>query len=522
MIAFLEAKRAHLFTRDHVFKNVLSGIIVAIVALPLSMAFAIASGATPQQGIYTAIVAALCISIFGGSRVQIGGPTGAFIVILAGITAQYGIEGLQIASFMAGFILILMGILRLGVVIQYIPEPVITGFTTGIALIIFVGQWKYFLGLHVETSNIPFYQLFLNLITHFQFFDFHTLLLGTISLFILILWPKFFKKIPAPLIAMLAATALQSIFKFQSVATLGNTFGAFPRTLPIPHMLSLHWDTITALILPAFTIAMLGSIESLLSAVVADGMLGTKHQSNQELIGQGIANVLSPIFGGFAATGAIARTATNIRNGGNSPIAGITHSIVLILIILLFAPIASNIPLSALSAILFVVAYNMSEWRKFVLIYKQSPYYDIVVLWVSFLLTVFINLVVAVLLGTVLATLLFMRQMSKTFTIQKESVDGPPSSSPTHLNKKSVTFTLNGPLFFAAVSLFEQTLHHIHDEASEVIFNMKFVPFIDGTGLIALQNAIKSMNHHGIKVRFIEMNKRVENKLSRSKIYSTH
>lgn len=519
MIALLEAKRAYLFTKENFFRNIIAGVIVGIVALPLSMAFAIASGATPQQGIYTGIIAALCISIFGGSRVQIGGPTGAFIVILAGITAEYGIAGLQLAGLMAGCILILMGVLRLGSVIKYIPEPVIIGFTSGIGIIIFVGQWKYFFGLHVKTGDMPFYQQLFELIKGFRFLDIHTTILGSISLAILIVWPKFIKKIPAPLIAMVVVTAIQSIFKFDSVATLGSTFGAFPRTIPLPHMLPITFNEITSLILPAFTIAMLGSIESLLSAVVADGMAGTRHNSNQELIGQGIANILSPLFGGFAATGAIARTATNIRNGGNSPIAGITHSVVLLLIILIFAPLAANIPLCCLAAILFVVAYNMSEWRKFVLVCKQSPHYDVGILWISFLLTVLVNLVVAVNIGIILAALLFMRRMSKAFMMEKDDVSATDDEiKATDGSKTSLTFTLSGPLFFGAVSMFEQTLHNIHEEAKEVIFNMKFVPFIDGTGLIALQDAIKDMNKHSITVKFIGMNKKVEEKLKKAKL----
>ncbi|MDF2691307.1 MAG: sulfate transporter [Gammaproteobacteria bacterium] len=518
MIAILEAYKAKLFTKANIYQNIIAGTIVAIVALPLSMAFAIASGASPQEGIYTAIVAALCISLFGGSRVQIGGPTGAFIVILAGITAEYGIAGLQMASLMAGFILILMGILRLGSVIKYIPESVIIGFTSGIAIIIWVGQWKYFFGMHVATAGLPFYQQIVELIKGFAHIDVHTTLLAAFSLTILIIWPKFSKKIPAPLVAMVAATAIQSYFKFDSVATLGSTFGVFPRSLPMPHWLPFSMHELTSLILPAFTIAMLGSIESLLSAVVSDGMAGTKHNSNQELIGQGIANILSPIFGGFAATGAIARTATNVRNGGNSPVAGITHSVVLILIILLLAPLASNIPLCCLAAILFIVAYNMSEYKRLIRMTKQAPYYDVLVLWVAFILTVFVNLVVGVNVGIILASLLFMVRMSKTFLIQKEmnatALDSPCSAT----NKNSITFTLNGPLFFGAVSHFEQVLENIHDQASEVIFNMRAVPFIDGTGLMALQDTIELMKKHHIKVKFIEMNQLVQRKLKKAHI----
>lgn len=514
MIAILEAYRAKLFSKTNVYHNIIAGIIVGIVALPLSMAFAIASGVTPEQGLYTAIIAGLCISLFGGSRVQIGGPTGAFIVILAGITAQYGVAGLQIASLMAGFMLVLMGLLRLGSVIKFIPEPVIIGFTSGIAIIIWVGQWKYFFGFTAATSGLPFYQQFWILIKSFAHLDGHTTLLGLLSLAILIFWPKIIKKIPAPLVAMVVVTVIQSVFKFDSVATLGSTFGAFPRTLPSFHMLPIHMDELVSLMLPAFTIAMLGSIESLLSAVVSDGMAGTHHHSNQELIGQGIANILSPLFGGFAATGAIARTATNVRNGGNSPIAGITHSIVLVLIILIFAPLAANIPLCCLAAILFVVAYNMSEWRKFVLVCRKAPHYDVFVLWVSFLLTVFVNLVVAVNIGIILASLLFMRRMSQAFMVERQDDVADLISQDKH----TITFVLSGPLFFGAVSHFEEVLSSIHDQASGVIFNMKFVPFIDGTGLMVLQNVIKTLAQHKISVEFIEMKDNVAAKLVKAGI----
>ncbi|MDF2939405.1 MAG: sulfate transporter [Gammaproteobacteria bacterium] len=518
MIAIIEAYKAKLFTKANIYQNIVAGTIVAIVALPLSMAFAIASGATPQQGIYTAIVAALCISLFGGSRVQIGGPTGAFIVILAGITAEYGIAGLQIASLMAGFILILMGLLRLGSVIKFIPEPVIIGFTAGIAIIIWVGQWKYFFGMHVNTAGLPFYQQFFELLKGFARIDIHTTILASASLAILIISPRFIKKVPAPLIAMLVATAIQSYFKFNTVATIGSTFGDFPRSLPMPHWLPISMHEITSLMLPAFTIAMLGSIESLLSAVVSDGMAGTKHNSNQELIGQGIANILSPLFGGFAATGAIARTATNVRNGGNSPIAGITHSIILILIILLLAPLASNIPLCCLAAILFVVSYNMSEYKRFIKMSKQAPYYDVLVLWTAFLLTVFVNLVVGVNVGIILASLLFMLRMSKTFIVQKEINGFALAASASTTNENSITFTLNGPLFFGAVSHFEEVLESIHDQATEVIFNMQAVPFIDGTGIMALQDAVSNLNKHKMSVQFIGMNEVVERKLRKAHI----
>jgi len=514
MIAFLDSYRAGLFNLKNLPRNIFAGIIVGIVALPLSMAFAIASGVTPQEGLYTAIVAGICISLFGGSRVQIGGPTGAFIVILAGITAKYGIEGLQIASFMAGIILVLMGILKLGSVIKYIPEPVIIGFTAGIAVIIFVGQWKYFLGLNINLSKQPFYDQVFNLIKDIPDLNIHTCLLGFISLGILLIWPRvfFIKKIPAPLIALIFATLIQTFFKFPDLATLGSTFGEFPRNLPMPHWLNINFSEINNLMMPAFTIAMLGSIESLLSAVVADGMAGTKHNSNQELIGQGIANILSPLFGGFAATGAIARTATNIRNGGNSPLAGVIHSVLLIFMIIFLAPLAKNIPLTCLAAILFLVAYNMSEWRKFVLVCKETPYYDVLILWLTFLLTIFVNLVVAVNVGIILASLLFMGRMSEVFKINKNI----KNINLENINSDSLIFNLEGPLFFGAVSHFEQVLEETHDEAKEIIFDLTHVPFIDGSVLIALKDTVRILKNKNKTVKFIGLNDRVLGKLKRA------
>lgn len=517
MIAILEASKAGLLNARNILRNVSAGIIVGIVALPLAMAFAIASGTTPQQGLYTAIVAALCVSLFGGSRVQIAGPTGAFVVILAAITAQYGVTGLQIASLMAGIILLFMGLLRLGSVIKYIPESVIIGFTSGIAVIIWIGQWKFFFGLTVPSGNFPFDQQFLHLLQAFKNLDVTTTFLGILSLLILILAPKIIKKIPAPLIAMVGATFLQNIFKFKTVATLGSTFGAFPRTLPIPHFLPFSFNEMSLLVLPAFTIAMLGAIESLLSATVADSMLGTKHRPNQELLGQGIANILAPFFGGFAATGAIARTATNIRNGGNSPIAGITHSVLLILIIVFLAPLAADIPLCCLAAILFVVAYNMSEWRRFLRVCRQAPYYDVLVLVTTFLLTVFVNLVVAVNIGVILAALLFMRRMAQAVQIEKYEGD-LLASSEEETDLDTVVFIINGPFFFAAVSTFEQTLENIHDHVQKVIFDFKNVPFIDGTGLLVLDDVIKKFEQQHVKVVLRHVNERILQKLKRAKL----
>jgi SulP family sulfate permease len=367
MIALLEAKAAGLWSRQHIANNLLAGMVVGIVALPLAMAFAIASGARPEQGLYTAIVAAILTSLFGGTRVQIAGPTGAFIAVLSIITAQHGIAGLQIATLMAGIILVGFGAARLGAVIKYILNPVIVGFTAGIGIIIFVGQWKDFFGLSPAPSGLHFHEKLGSLLQALPTLNLATTGLALLALVILIFGARYLKRIPAPLVAMVAITVIQTIFKFNGVATIGSAFGGIPRTLPSLSFPVLHLTQVISLVGPAFTIALLGSIESLLSAVVADGTTGHRHNSNQELIGQGIANIVAPLFGGFAATGAIARTATNIRNGATSPLAGLVHSGFLILVILLLAPLASAVPLCCLSAILFVVAWNMSElphvWR---------------------------------------------------------------------------------------------------------------------------------------------------------------
>lgn len=409
MLAIVEAYRAGLLNRKNWLPNIVAGVIVGVVALPLAMAFAIASGAQPAQGLYTAIFAAFLVGIFGGSRVQIAGPTGAFIVILASITAQHGIIGLQIASLMAGFILLLMGFMRLGSVIKFIPDPVIVGFTTGIGFIIFVGEWKDFFGLSVQIPlDAHFHQKIWALLQALPQLNIPTTALACLSLFLVLITPIFLKRIPGPLVAMVITTALQAFFHFKGVATLYSAFGGIPQHLPAWQWPNITFNKILDLASPAFTIALLGAIESLLSATAADGMAGTRHNANQELIGQGLANIVAPLFGGFAATGAIARTATNIRNGGNSPIAAIVHSVFLLLVIIFLAPLAANVPLCTLAAILFVVAYNMSDIPHFAFMIMRAPRYDVLILVITFLLTVFANLVIAVNVGVILAILFFL------------------------------------------------------------------------------------------------------------------
>lgn len=512
MIAILEAKRAGLLGKAHWLNNILAGVIVGIVALPLAMAFAIASGAKPEQGLYTAIVAGTLTSLFGGSRLQIAGPTGAFIVILSGITAKYGIEGLQVATLMAGVMLLLMGITRLGGAIKYIPDPVIVGFTSGIAVIIWVGQWKDFFGLDPNLGAEHFHQKIWNLIEAFPHLHLETTLMGIFTLAALLLSPRLFKRIPSPLVAMVAATLAQSIFQFEGIATIGSAFGGIPQELPHFALPSMSLSETLPLIGPAFTIALLGAIESLLSAVVADSMSGSRHDPNQELIGQGIANICSPLFGGFASTGAIARTATNIRNGGSSPLAGIVHALTLVTIILLLAPLAAHIPLCALSAILFVVAWNMSEIHRFAYLVRAAPRADVAVLLITFLLTVFSDLVIAVNIGVMLAALLFMKRMSEAVSIERQ----PANALPADLPPGTVVFTLEGPFFFGAAEHLESALASIHCEAETLVLRMEQVPIIDATGMQSLWNLLDTCKHHRTRLMLCGARPNIIEKLKRA------
>ncbi|WP_296894865.1 SulP family inorganic anion transporter [Thiobacillus sp.] len=513
MIAALESWRAGLFHRRHLMRNIGAGLVVGVVALPLAMAFAIASGARPEQGIYTGIVAGLLAALFGSSRVSISGPTGAFIVILAGITAKYGIDGLQVASLMAGLILLAMGLVKLGGIIRFIPTPVITGFTTGIAVIIWVGEWKDFFGLHPAISGRHFHEKLAALIQALPGFDLPTTMLSLAALAIVVIAPRLTRRIPSPLIAMLAVAFAQAYWQFDGVATIGSAFGGIPAGLPEPHLPQISFARMLELIGPAFTIAMLGAIESLLCAVVADGMADTRHDPNQELVGQGIANIVSPLFGGFAATGAIARTATNIRNGGDSPLASIVHALVLIAVIVALAPLAANIPLAALAAILFVVAWNMSEARHFIDLLRHAPINDKVLLLITFLLTVFADLVIAVNVGVLLAALLFMKRMSETVRIEGESEANLAALCPVGVPPGVQIYSIDGPLFFGAAATFERTLAGLHDKASVVIFRLGRVPFADATAMHALADIVRHFQQRHIVVRVCEANPRLAYKL---------
>ena len=516
MIVIVEAYRAGLLKYKNWLPNIVAGLIVGIVALPLAMAFAIASGVKPEQGLYTAIISAFIVGIFGGSRVQIAGPTGAFIVILASITAQYGVNGLQIATLFAGFILLFMGIIKLGNVIKFIPDPVIVGFTSGIGVIIFVGEWKDFFGLPTHLPlNAHFHQKLLALFEALPNLDLITTSLACLSLILIWISSKFLRRIPGPLVAMAVVTALQAIFQFKTVATIGSTFGGISQVLPQFHFPSIPLEDALNLIGPAFTIALLGAIESLLSATAADGMAKTRHHSNQELIGQGLANIVAPLFGGFAATGAIARTATNVRNGGNSPIAAIVHSIFLIIVILLLSPLAKYIPLCTLAAILFVVAFNMSDIPHFMHMRKHAPRYDRLVLWTTFLLTIFTNLVVAVNVGVILAMLLFIRRMSQIVSVEKQDhgILNGEFEKGLVIPNNTVVYAIQGPFFFGAAEKIEHAFSVTHSDPTNIIFRLKDVPFMDITGLQTFSEVIEEFYKRGVTIYLCEANPKVTRKI---------
>jgi SulP family sulfate permease len=518
MIALLQAKADGLWKRSQIRDNVLAGIVVAVVALPLAMAFAIASGARPESGLYTSIVAGVLTSLFGGTRVQISGPTGAFIAVLSVITAQHGIAGLHIATLMAGVILLGFGFARLGAVIKYIPSPVIIGFTAGIGVIIFVGQWKDFLGLAPGASGVHFHEKLWSLVQALPSLNPATTALALLSLAILTIGARYLRRVPAPLVALVVITLLQTLLHFDGVATIGSAYGGIPRTLPSLSFPQVSLAQALSLVGPAFTIALLGSIESLLSAVVADGMTGHRHDSNQELIGQGIANIAAPLLGGFAATGAIARTATNIRNGATSPLAGLVHSGVLILVILLLAPLASAIPLCCLSAVLFVVAWNMSEIPRVIRLVRTAPATDVSVLALTFLLTVFVDLVVAVNVGVIVAALLFMRRMADSVTVERQFEADPIGASGQHVEHMAagvLVYSIEGPLFFGAAEKLERTLAHIQRPATTLIVRMGNVPFMDATGIIAIEHMVSDFQRHGAIVLLTELKPNVRRKLER-------
>lgn len=498
------------FSKEQFFKDLIAGIIVAIIALPLSIALGISSGVSPEKGLITAIIAGFIISLLGGSRVQIGGPTGAFVVIVFGIIQNHGVDGLIIATFMAGIILVLFGLLRFGSLIKYIPYPITVGFTSGIAITLFSTQVKDFLGLSMTKTPSEFIPKWEAYISHMNTTNLYTLAIGLLALIILIFWPKINKKIPGSLIALIVTTLVVFIFNLP-VATIGSQFGKISSNIPIPHIPNLNLNTLKSLIGPAFTIALLGGIESLLSAVVSDGMIGDKHNSNAELIAQGIANMGSSLFGGIPATGAIARTAANVKNGGRTPISGIVHSITLLLIMLVFMPLAKFIPLTTLSAILIIVSYNMSEWRTFKAILK-APKSDIAILLTTFFLTVLFDLVIAIGIGMVVSMCLFMRRVATSIEVNElnESDCSDKSNIDTDMENLKVgenvlVYDIRGHLFFGAVDTFMNTMKEINDDAKVLVLRMRHTKTLDVTGYKQIKNIALSCKSRNMTLIISEL-----------------
>ena len=507
--------------------DLMSGVIVGIVALPLAIAFGIASGVSPEKGIITAIVAGLLISVFGGSKVQIGGPTGAFIVIVAGIINQYGIQGLTIATLMAGVFLIGFGLLRLGTIIKYIPYPIIVGFTSGIAVTIFTTQIKDLLGMQIDNVPSDFIEKWIIYFQHIGNIDWWSAMVGLASVAIIAVIPQFSKRIPGSLVAIVVMTVVTLLLKqyagVNSIETIGDRF-SIDSQLPEAVVPALSWETIKGLVAPAMTIAVLGAIESLLSATVADGVIGDHHNSNTELIGQGIANLVSPLFGGIPATGAIARTMTNINNGGRTPIAGVIHACVLLLIFLFLMPFAQYIPMACLAGVLVVVSYGMSGWRSFLAL-MRNPKSDITVLFLTFFLTIIFDLTIAIEVGIICACLLFMKRMSETTDVKMiyEEIDLNEDADMERGNLEHLTipkgvevYEINGPYFFGAGNRFEDIMGRYGHRPKVRIIRMRKVPFIDSTGLHNLENMCLMSQKEGITIVLSGVNEKVEKVLKRN------
>lgn len=510
--------------------DIMAGIIVGIVALPLAIAFGIASGVTPEKGIITAIVAGFIVSAFGGSRVQIGGPTGAFIIIIYGIIQQYGFQGLTIATLMAGFFLILFGLLRLGTIIKYIPYPIIVGFTSGIAVTIFTTQIKDLFGLQLASVPSDFVEKWIVYARNSDSADLWSSIVGIVSVIIIAITPRFSKKIPGSLIAIILMTVLALILKsycgVTSIETIGDRF-TINAQLPEAQLPGLNWETIKSLVSPALTIAILGAIESLLSATVADGVIGDHHDSNTELIGQGLANLATPLFGGIPATGAIARTMTNINNGGKTPVAGIIHAIVLVLIFLFLMPLAKYIPMACLAGVLVVVSYGMCGWRSFIALMK-NPKSDVTVLLITFFLTIIFDLTIAIEVGLIIACLLFMKRMSETTDVKviMDEIDPNDESDIKLENNEHLiipngveVYEINGPYFFGAGNRFEEIMASFGDRPKVRIIRMRKVPFVDSTGIHNLTNLCIMSQKEGIQIVLSGVNPKVHAVLARSGFY---
>ncbi|MFL5538734.1 MAG: SulP family inorganic anion transporter [Longimicrobiaceae bacterium] len=515
------------YDRRQLAADLTAGVIVGIVALPLAIAFAIASGVTPDRGLYTAIVAGFLISALGGSRVQIGGPTGAFVVIVYGIVQKYGVEGLTVATAMAGVMLIAFGLARLGAAIKFIPRPVVTGFTSGIAVIIFSGEVKDLLGLRMGPVPAEFFARWAAYARHLATATPQAMGVAALALAIVLLWPRVSAKVPAPFVALVATTLLVRLLRVP-VETIGSRFGGIPSSLPHPVIPHVSLATAQALVGPAFTIALLAAVESLLSAVVADGMIGGKHRSNMELVAQGVANLASPLFGGIPATGAIARTATNVRSGGRTPVAGMAHALTLLLITLFFGRWAAYVPMATLGAILAVVAYHMSEWRSF-RAELTAPWSDRVVLGVTFTLTVVVDLTVAIEVGMVLAAFLFMHRMAEVTNVQavtrelEEPADDGYESDPAGVRRRVVpkgveVYEVNGPFFFGAAESFRETLSSIGGRPRVLIIRMRNVPAMDSTGLHALGEIVRRSRGEGTRVILSDVHSQPMVALGRSRL----
>lgn len=518
------------YDRSKLTADLMAGLIVGIVALPLAIAFGIASGVTPEKGIITAIIAGLAISLFGGSRVQIGGPTGAFIVIIYGIIQQYGETGLLIATVMAGIFLILLGAFHLGTIIKYIPYPIVVGFTSGIAVTIFTTQVKDLFGLSIENVPADFIEKWIVYFRHFTTLDPWSTAVGILSVVIIAVTPRFSHKIPGSLVAIILMTVgvylLKQYAGVTTVETIGDRF-SISAELPGMNVPQLNWEAVKSLVSPAITIAVLGAIESLLSATVADGVIGDHHDSNQELIGQGIANILSPIFGGIPATGAIARTMTNINNGGQTPVAGIVHAIVLLLIFLLLMPLAQYIPMACLAGVLVIVSYNMSGWRTFRELLK-NPKSDVAVLLITFFLTVIFDLTVAIEFGLVLACLLFIKRVMEATEVNifRDEIiptdsDGDELPKEEHLiiPDHVEVYEINGPYFFGIANRFEEVVLQTKERPQVRIIRMRKVPFIDSTGIHNLTSLCEISHKEGIHVILSGVNPKVHAVLKKSGFY---
>jgi sulfate permease, SulP family len=497
------------YTREQFRSDLTAGVIVGIVALPLAIAFAVASGLTPERGLYTAIIAGFLISALGGSRVQIGGPTGAFVVIVYGIVQTHGVDGLMVATLMAGVILVLLGVARLGAAIKFIPHPVVVGFTSGIALIIFSSQIKDLLGLEMGDVPAEFFEKWAAYAENFHTFNPEAVSLAALALGIIVYWPRVSRTIPGPFVALVVTTVIARMLGL-GVETIGSRFGEIPSSFPAPSLPRVSMPLVVALIGPAFTIAVLAAIESLLSAVVADGMIGGKHRSNMELVAQGVANIVTPLFGGIPATGAIARTATNVNNGGRTPVAGIIHAVTLLLITLFFSRWAGYIPFAALAAILVVVAYHMSQWRTFRAEFR-APRSDLMVLLITFGLTVAVDLTVAIQVGMVLAAFLFMRRMAEVTDIRAVSSEfqeprgDPYETDPNAVRLRAVpdgvrVYEINGPFFFGAAERFKERVSVVEGRPKVLIIRMRNVPAIDSTGMHALGDVVRRSRGEGVRV----------------------